>query len=462
MSNSYESPLVSRYSSKEMLSIFSQQHKYRLWRKLWISLAKAQKELGLPITEKQIHEMERALDTIPFDRVQVLEHLTQHEVMAHIQAFAEQAPSAQGIIHLGATSSFVMDNGDLIQLKEGLLLLLKKAHKLTLTLASFCDHYKDLPTVGYTHFQVAQFTTLGKRSSSWLQDLLLDLQGLFTLVKTLPFLGVKGAVGSQYSFLELLDHDEGKAALLEQKVAHDFGFTKIFPIATQTYPRKWDAEILHRLASLGSSFHKWATDIRLLSHLGEWQEPFTKDQVGSSAMPHKRNPIYSERVCSLSRLLISLSQNGYMTHSLQWLERSLDDSANRRIVLSEAFLTADAILDLAEKIFSKSTIDTDTIQKNVHAEVKTMASEALLIRGVKKGLSRQDFHERLRTLFLKSPSIEDVILHLKDTPISPNEIKECFDPQNLIGLCPEQVKNFLDKEVYPIEKEIGRFFNLIK
>lgn len=457
MHDTYQSPLVTRYSSKEMLTLFSDQNKYSIWRRLWVALAKAQRELGLPITDEQIKEMEKFVTKIPFDRVQYFEQLTQHEVMGHIAAYAEQVPIAQPIIHLGATSSYVMDNGDLILLKEGLYLLLQKAHNLTFILSAFCEKYKDLPTVGYTHFQVAQFTTLGKRASSWLQDLVVDLQGLYSLERELPFLGVKGAVGSQYSFSELLDGDEGKIALLEEKVALTFGFQKLFPIATQTYPRKWDAEILQRLASMASSFHKWATDIRLLSHLGEWKEPFGKDQVGSSAMPHKRNPIYSERICALSRLLISLAQNGYATNSIQWLERTLDDSANRRIVLSEAFLVADALLDLAIKIFSNSVIDTQTIAAHCLKEARVMASESLLIKGTKKGLSRSDFHESLRALFMKSPTIEEVLHHLEGSPLTKEEIKECFTAESLIGLCPEQVSHFLRKVVSPLEKEVGAY-----
>ncbi len=420
-----------------MCSIFSPQTKYTTWRKLWLALAKAEKEIGLPITEKQIAAMEKHLDTIDYKRVAEIEKTTRHDVMAHLHAFAEQCKEAKGILHLGATSAFVTDNTDLIQMQTGLMLLVGRSIELLRIIANLADEYAGFPTVGYTHFQPAQPTTIGKRICLWLQDLLIDTNDLLARLDDLHFLGLKGATGTQASFMVLLDHDSAKVDKLDSLVAKEMGFEKCFCISGQTYTRKQDVRIFAALEGLGGSSHKCATDLRLLSHLGEMVEGREEKQVGSSAMPHKQNPIYSERICSLARFLLSLCQNPSYTHATQWLERSLDDSAGRRIVIPEAFLSADAILCLLTHVFSHLQIHTDKIEKNLEQHLPALALENILMLAVKRGKDRQEVHEKLR----EDPN------HVKELGLSEEELQSCSQIE--VGRAKEQVEIFLKDSVFP-------------
>ncbi|MBU6446459.1 MAG: adenylosuccinate lyase, partial [Verrucomicrobia bacterium] len=394
----YVSPFSARYCSPEMSRLFSAHFKISTFRKLWVSLAKAEQKLGLPITHQQVAELEDNVERIDFAAARSYEKKFKHDVMAHIHAFGDQCPQAKPIIHLGATSTFVTDNTDLIQLKFGLELLVSKLTEVIRIMAKLAAHESATPCLGFTHFQPAQPTTVGKRFALWLQDLRLDAEEFERLIATLPFLGVKGATGTQSSFLALFDGDANKVALLEKAIAADFGFTKILHIAGQTYPRKWDLFIVNALASLAASCHKMATDLRLLAHDGELLEGFEEEQIGSSAMPYKRNPIFAERICGLARFVMSLSQNPAYTAATQWLERSLDDSSNRRLSIPEAFLGADAILNLLVHVFKHLNIDRARIQENLEAQMHHLAMENLLMLAVKKGADRQATHERLRKL----------------------------------------------------------------
>ncbi|MBI5273534.1 MAG: adenylosuccinate lyase [Chlamydiales bacterium] len=451
MFDGYESPLASRYSSDEMQFVFSNKNKYLLWRKLWVALAEAQKNAGLNITQKQIDNLIAFQDHISFEQASIYEAKTHHEVMAHILAYGDVAKEAKSIIHLGATSSYVIDNGDLIQIKEGLFLLQKKLFILIKTLADFCNESKHIPCVGYTHFQPAQPTTVGKRASLWLQDLVYDFKEMKILYENLPFLGLKGATGSQASFMELFDQDTKKIDSMEKEIAKAFDFQKIIPIASQTYPRKWDVEISNRLESLAASLHKMGSDLRLLSHLDEVTERFDKDQVGSSAMPHKKNPIYSERLCAISRFVISLAQNAAHNASQQWLERTLDDSANRRLFIPEIFLSTDAILEIAVTITKKLHINHKTIQENLSKHLPELALENMLMIGVKKGFCRQTLHESLRKAYHNTPNhLPDTIYNSNEIPLTKEEVVSCFDPIKLTGRCEKQVSTFLTQDVYPL------------
>ena len=341
--HTYESPFKTRYASKEMLEVFSDDSKYKIWRDLWIALAKAEKKIGLPILDEQIEELESNKYTIDYKRVAALEQDLKHDVMAHVHAFAELCPKAKGIIHLGATSAYIVDNQDIIQMKRGLLIIKKKLYDFIDLLSQFALKYKGLECLSYTHLQPAQPTTVGKRACLWLQDFVMDFQDISFRQENLSFLGLKGATGTQRSFLKLLDEDSSKVKHLELLVAREMNFDKTIPISGQTYTRKQDVQVLSALNGIAISAHKCATDLRLLAHLKEVEEPFKKSQVGSSAMPHKQNPILSERVCSLSRFNLSLTENASYTAALQWLERTLDDSANRRLTIPQAFLSIDSI-----------------------------------------------------------------------------------------------------------------------
>lgn len=455
----YQSPLATRYASKELSYLFSPHFKYATWRRLWIALAKAEKQLGLSISAEQIAELEAHAGELDLQRAAELEKLYHHEVVAHIHAFAELCPKAKPIIHLGATSAFVMDNTDLIQMKEALSLLLPKMQKVLSLLADFADKYRDLPCLAYTHLQPAQPTTLGKRFCLWAQDFLSDYTDLQSRQKELRFLGVKGATGTQASFLTLFRGDHKKTQELDLCVSKEMGFDKIYLIASQTYPRKEDARVLLTLASFAASAHKFATDLRLLAHENELAEPFGSQQVGSSAMPHKHNPILAERICALSRLLISLSQNPLYTAATQWLERSLDDSANRRVVLPEAFLTADAILELLIKILSGLQIYPMKIKKNLQKEIPFLALENILMEAVSKGKDRQEVHELLRQLAHKAKeddlhgkentSFSDQLLHSPSLGLTEQELTALLSSQHFIGCAPQQVELFLQEQLYP-------------
>ena len=379
MKDTYESPLASRYASREMLYIFSPDKKFTTWRRLWIALARAEMELGLPITQGQIDEMEREKDHINYDLAQQKEKELRHDVMAHIHAYGALCPSAMPIIHLGATSCYVGDNTDIILMREGMALLRDKLVRILAALGKFADQYKALPTLGYTHYQAAQMVTVGKRATLWMNELLMDLEELEYRMDHLKMLGCKGTTGTQASFLELFGGDESKVRQLDQKIAAEMGFDQVQPVSGQTYTRKVDAAILATLSGIAQSAHKFATDLRLLCHMKEIEEPFEKHQVGSSAMPYKRNPMRSERICALARYVIADAMNPAMTSSLQWFERTLDDSANKRIAVSEAFLAVDAILNLYENVASNLVVHEKVIEKHIMEELPFMATENILM-----------------------------------------------------------------------------------
>jgi adenylosuccinate lyase len=421
-----------------------------------VALAKAQQKIGLSISEGQIKEMENAIDTIDFEKIQEYEKKFRHDVMAHIHAFGDECKTAKPIIHLGATSSYATDNADLIQLKEALSLLLQKLLQVLQILAQLAEKHASDPCLSYTHFQPAQPTTIGKRICLWLQDFLLDAKEWQRLIEEIPFLGAKGATGTQASFLSLCEGDHEKIELLEREISTEFGFTKILPISGQTYTRKLDIHVLNALESFAASAHKLATDIRLLAHEGEFLEPFSKTQVGSSAMPYKRNPIYCERICGLARFAISLSQNPSYTTATQWLERSLDDSSNRRFAIPESFLTVDAILNLLMYVFIHPEIDPAVALVHLKQNLPLLCMENILMESVKRGANRQEIHERLRKITFESMKGEHPFQHLvhaieqdKDFCLSKREIEEIANVKQLIGRAPEQVNAFLTKDVYP-------------
>ena len=454
----YESPLSTRYASQEMQKIFSPHFKYQTWRKLWVALAKSEKELGLPISDNQIAEMEAQTDNIDFEKVRFYEKETRHEVMAHIYAYGEVCPLAKGIIHLGATSAYVMDNGDLVQLlsgvtliKERLILLIEKLNHLALKHAG-------TPCLAYTHFQPAQATTFGKRVSLYLQDFLTDFKDLLYLLEDFPFLGAKGAIGTQASFLALFEGDEEKVISLDKKITEEMGFTKSYSISSQTFPRKQELRILSLLAGIASSAHKCATDLRLLAHLGELEESFGQNQVGSSAMPHKRNPILSERVCGLSRFITNLWHNAADNASQQWLERSLDDSSNRRLTLPEAFLSTDAVLVLLYTILDSLTLYPKLMETHLQEHLPYISIEVLLAKAVLKGKDRQQTHEHLKQLSFEALESKRTTGHtpdllskmLEEMELSTDEVSEDLKLENLTGRAKQQVIEFLKGEVEPL------------
>lgn len=444
----YVSPFSARYISQEMSYLFSAQYKITTYRRLWIALAKAQKKLGLPISQAQIAQMEKHLHSIDFDKAEEFEKKFRHDIMAHIHTFGEQCPDAKPIIHLGATSSYVTDNADLIQLREALRLLQAKLIQVLRTLSLFAKKEAATPCLSYTHFQPAQPTTIGKRVSLWLQDFLFDSQDWERLIGRLPFLGAKGATGTQASYLSLFDNDFSKIDKLESLIAKEFEFEKVLPISGQTYTRKIDTQILNSIASFASSAHKMATDIRLLAHENELLEPFGKSQVGSSAMPYKRNPIYSERICGIARFVISLAQNPLYTTATQWLERSLDDSSNRRLSIPEAFLGADAILNLLSHLLPL-TVNRKQAYTHLQLHLPHLIQENLLMLAVKKGGDRQALHEKLRKLS-HNQSLHSLKKELgKEFQLKPKELAHFFKVSSLIGRAPKQVVEFLQKEIYP-------------
>jgi len=428
-----------------MSQIFSPKFQYTTWRRLWVALAKCEKALGLNITSEQITCMEQNIENIDFKRAYELEITFRHDVFAHIEAFAEVCPKAKGIIHLGATSAFITDNTDLIRMRAGLKLLKTKCVELLRLMRPIAYEYSIFPTVGYTHFQPAQPVSVGKRMTMWMQDFLLDLQDLIYRESHIHFLGTKGAVGTQASFMNLFDHDGFKVEKLDELIAIEMGFEKIFTVSGQTYTRKQDMQILSVLEGIGASSHKCATDLRLLSHLEEIQEPWGEKQVGSSAMPHKQNPIRAERACGLARFLMALSQNGTQNFANQWLERSLDDSANRRLVIGEAFLTADAILNLLLTIFSDLKIDKEKISQHLREKLPLLSLENILMALAKKGLNRQEVHEALRRSKMEG---EELALELG---LTLEELNECQKPN--IGRSKQQVELFLSESVDPLLEE---------
>ena len=459
-STTYETPLASRYASAEMSHLFSPQQKFTTWRALWIALAKGEKQLGLPITDAQIRELEKHKENLDAALCARLEKELRHDVMAHIHAYGSQCPSAQRIIHLGATSCYVTDNADLIHMRQALNLLINKLASVMDALAEFARTHATLPCLGYTHLQPAQPTTVGKRACLWLQDLLFDLHDLKLRANTLPFLGVKGATGTQASFLNLFQGDAKKVEELDLFVAKEMGFDKLITISSQTYPRKLDQQILNTLATFASSVHKLSTDIRLLAHLGELEEPFLSSQVGSSAMPYKRNPMHSERLCALARYLIALSANPAYTAATQWLERTLDDSANRRCTLPEAFLCADGMLGELYHLIIGLVVYPQVIENNLQRELPYLALENILMEAVKRGKDRQKTHERLRSLALsakqsyketgKSIDLLDAIAKETQIGLSQAELQDLLSIESFIGCAPSQVERFLKEEVRPL------------
>lgn len=438
----YVSPFSTRYTSPEMSHLFSAQFKITTFRKLWVALARAEQKLGLAITHQQIAELEENVDKIDFVAAHNYEKRFRHDVMAHIHAYGDLCPNAKSIIHLGATSSYVTDNTDLIQLREALSLLFHKLISAIRLLSTFAENEAASPCLGYTHFQAAQPTTIGKRAGMWLHDLFLDAQEWERLIEGIPFLGAKGATGTQASFMALFENPL-QVKELETLIAHEFGFTKVLPIAGQTYTRKLDLNILNALESFAASCHKIATDIRLLAHEGELSEGFADAQVGSSAMPYKRNPIYAERICGIARFVMSLAQNPAYTTATQWLERTLDDSSNRRLAIPESFLGTDAILNNLLHLLSNLSINRDLALAHLEAEIPHLAMENILMLATKKGADRQAIHEKLRK---GKGSVTEMA---QEFNIDPDELKSLVTPSALIGRAPDQVREFLKNEVQP-------------
>jgi adenylosuccinate lyase len=461
----YENPLVSRYASPEMVMLFSSRSRITAWRRLWLWLAEAQQELGLPIPGEALEELRNHL--VPSDEEMQSaarhERQTLHDVMAHVHALGEAAPAAKGIIHLGATSCFVTDNGDLLIMREALRLTVRRIVRVMNALAAFAREHRALPATGFTHFQTAQPTTVGKRACLWLQDLLFDYREISRQAEILPFLGCKGATGTQASFVALFDGDKEKTSELDRRVSQKAGFSRNLTIASQTYTRKIDSMVLAALSGLASTAGKLANDVRLLQHLKEIEEPFGSLQVGSSAMPYKRNPMKSERINSLARWLITVSANGAWTHSHQWLERTLDDSANRRLALGESFLTADALLVLMEAVVSGFHVHPKVIEKRLATELPFVASENILMAAARKGGDRQVLHEEIRLLsraaadrLSAGETTNDLLERIAANPVfglSVDELAEIVRPELFIGRAPEQVDEFLDTEIAPILAE---------
>ncbi|KAJ1980882.1 adenylosuccinase ade13 [Dimargaris verticillata] len=456
----YQSPLTSRYASDEMAYNFSNDKRFSTWRQLWLYLATAEQQLGLTdITDAMLDEMRQNLHNIDYPLVAEEERRRRHDVMAHVHAFGVACPQAAPIIHLGATSCYVTDNADLIILRDGLDILIEKLAVTIDSLAQFAVVHKDLPTLGFTHFQPAQLTTVGKRACLWLQELLWDLRN-FTRCRTdLRFRGAKGTTGTQASFMALFDRDFAKVEQLDELVTKQAGFEKSYAVTGQTYLRKVDADILSVLASFGATAHKIATDIRLLANLKELEEPFEKHQIGSSAMAYKRNPMRCERICSLARHLIALSSDAYHTTSVQWLERTLDDSANRRISLPEAFLTADIVLSVLQNVFDGMVVYPKVIERRIKQELPFMATENIIMAMVKKGGDRQVCHEHIRVLSHQSAyhvkaegGENDLIERIKNEPyFEPvwDELDALLDPATFTGAAPQQVTRFMESEVQP-------------
>ena len=458
MTDKYESPLSSRYASDYMLHLFSQQKRIEVWRKLWISLAKAEHSLGLPITEKQIEELEAHITDIDFACAAAREKEVRHDVMAHVYTYGKAAPSAAGIIHLGATSCYITDNADIVLYRDGLKYLRGELLKVIANLSRFAETYKATPTLGYTHYQPAQLVTVGKRATLWMQDFVSDLVELDFVMETMKFLGCRGTTGTEASFLELFDGDTAKIDEMNRRISADFGFSQCFDVCGQTYPRKLDSRILNCLSSIAQSCYRMANDIRLLQHDRQVEEPFEKNQIGSSAMAYKRNPMRSERICSLSRYLIADALNAPMTASTQWLERTLDDSANRRISMPEGFLCADAILRLAQNVTDGLHVNEKIVEKTVREYLPFIATENLMMEGVKNGGDRQQLHEIIRTCSMdatakmKNGERWDLLADLANHPefgMTKQEMEAVLDPMLYTGRCAEQVESYV-KKVAPL------------
>ena len=462
----YVSPLSTRYASREMQYLFSEEHKFRTWRKLWIALARAERQLGLGITEEQIEELEAHADDINFEVAQEREKQVRHDVMSHVYAYGQQCPKAAGIIHLGATSCYVGDNTDVLILRDASKLVLKKAAQVLRNLAAFARQYKDLPCLGYTHLQPAQLTTVGKRATLWMNELMMDMENLEYQLSALAVRGVKGTTGTQASFMELFGNDEEKVKELEALVAKEMGFDKWVPVCGQTYSRKTDAYFLSVLSGFAQSACKFATDLRILQSFEEMEEPFEKNQIGSSAMPYKRNPMRSERICALARYVIQDAVNPAMTAATQWFERTLDDSANKRLAVSEAFLAVDAILEIYINVTAGLVVYERVVRRRVMEKLPFMATENVMMEAVKRGGNRQELHEALRehshaaAAKVKLEGGEnDLIARIAADPLFPltrEEIEEQMDPALYVGRAPGQVTEFLEG---PVAELLARYPN---
>lgn len=460
MKEFYESPLNSRYASPAMQRLFSPDRKFRTWHRLWIALAETEQELGLPITDGQIAELKEHADEINYEVAAREEALVRHDVMAHVHAYGEQCPTAKGIIHLGATSCYVGDNTDLILMAEGLRLVRSRLVSVIRQLAGFARIWKDLPTLGFTHFQAAQPVTVGKRATLWIQDLVMDLEDLDFVLESLCFLGSKGTTGTQASFLSLFDGDHEKVKELDRRIAAKMGFDKVYPVSGQTYSRKVDSRVLNVLAGIAQSAHKFSNDIRLLQHLKEIEEPFEKGQIGSSAMAYKRNPMRSERIASLSRYVLSAAVNPAITAASQWFERTLDDSANKRIAVPESFLAVDAILMLCENISAGLVVYPQVIRRHLADELPFMATENILMAAVRRGGDRQDLHERIRRHSMDAGSrvkqegaANDLLDRIAADPafdLDQSELDKLLDASLYIGRAPQQVEEYLEGFIDPL------------
>lgn len=459
----YENPLISRYASREMAALWGDQRKFSTWRRLWVWLAEAESELGLGVTADQIAELKSAVDTIDFEAANRYERKLRHDVMAHVHAYGDQCPTARPIIHLGATSCYVTDNTDLILIREGLRMIAGRVASMIGALAEFAQRYRDLPTLSFTHFQPAQPTTVGRRACLWAYDLALDLAEVEHRIASLKARSVKGTTGTQASFLHLFDGDHAKVRELERRVAEKMGFAETYSVTGQTYSRKVDAQVLDTLASIAASAHKAATDLRLLANRKEIEEPFEADQIGSSAMAYKRNPMRAERICSLARYVMSLPVNAAETHATQWLERTLDDSANRRLVLPQAFLAVDAVLILYQNVATGLVVYPAVISRHLREELPFMATENILMAAVAAGGDRQELHERIRQHSQAAAAVvkqqggeNDLLARLRgDKAFARVDLQAAVDPAKLTGRSAEQVDEFLAEVVAPIRARYG-------
>ena len=459
MHDTYETPLNSRYASREMQKIFSPDRKFTTWRKLWVALAESEMEMGLPVTQKQVDEFKAHVEDIDYEAARRHEERTRHDVMAHVLAYGDVCPNARGVIHLGATSCYVTDNADILMLRDALTLVREKLLEVIRRLRAFALEYKDLPTLGYTHLQPAQLTTVGKRAALWMQDLLMDLDEVNFALSSLKLLGNRGATGTQESFMKLFDGDGEKVDELERRIARKVGMEKCFAVSGQTYPRKLDSRVLGALSGIAQSAYKFAQDLRLLQSFREVEEPFEKGQIGSSAMAYKRNPMRSERICALARHVMALTQDAQMTAATQWFERTLDDSANRRLSLPEAFLATDAVLELYANIASGMVVYPAMIGKRVMENLPFMATEAILMEGVRLGGDRQELHERIRVhsqaaaARMKQEGKEsDLMERIAADPAFPMDhehLTKLLAPENYTGRAAEQTVNFVKNEVDP-------------
>ena len=460
MKNTYEPPLNSRYASREMQYIFSPDRKFTTWRKLWVALAESEMEMGLPVTQEQVDELKAHINDIDYENARRHEERVRHDVMAHVHAYGDVCPKARGIIHLGATSCYVTDNADVLMLRDALQLIRTKVVEVLRRLRAFALEYKGLPTLGFTHLQPAQLTTVGKRATLWMQDLQMDLNDIDYMLSQLKLLGNKGATGTQISFLALFDGDGDKVEELEQRIANKMGMEAVYPVSGQTYPRKLDSRVLNVLSSVAQSAYKFAQDLRVLQNMKEVEEPFEKNQIGSSAMAYKRNPMRSERICALARHVMALTQDATMTACTQWFERTLDDSANRRLSLPEAFLSLDAVLELYANIASNMVVYPKIIARHIDENLPFMATENIMMEAVRLGGDRQEIHERIRVhsqaaaYRMKAEGLDNDLLERiagdEAFNLERDALTELLDAKKYIGRAEEQTEKFIANEIDPI------------